>query len=764
MVERRLIAVQGVVQGVGFRPYVHRLAAANGLAGMVRNDPGGVTIDVEGESSGLDAFLHTLTLAPPPTARIAHIDVAHAAPGAYAAFHIAPSAVRDGNQPAALLLPPDAATCDACLAELFDPRNRRFGHPFITCTACGPRLTVVRDTPYDRERTTMASFPMCGDCRREYEDPRDRRYHAESIACHACGPTLAARRGELDDHPETGGAAIDAAAAVLRDGGIVAVKALGGYHLACDATSEAAVARLRARKRRGAKPLAVMVRDLAMAQAQAHLTREERALLESLARPIVLLRRRDGTDIAHSVAPSQPTIGLMLPATPVHHLLLASLDRPLVMTSGNRSDEPVVIDEAALFAALGDVADLFLSNDRPIAVRCDDSVARIAAGDARLLRRARGHAPHAIPLPRPAPVPVLALGAHLKNAICVASGGHAFLSPHVGDLDTWAARQAFRAAVDGAIRITGAIPEVIAHDMHPEYASTQAAPGLAGELGIERIVAVQHHHAHVAACVAEHGVTAPVIGVAFDGAGLGTDGATWGGEFLLVTGASFRRCGHLAWVPLPGGDAAARRPWRSAAAHLASAQLQPRRPAAVAESEWHGVQHLLARPDAVPRTSSVGRLFDAVASLLGLCQISRFEGEAAMQLEAAADVSRARPYETPLAGGDAWTADPGAIVRGVVRDMERGRDVAAIAGAFHLSLRDLVVAGCERTRETTGTTTVALTGGVFMNALLLALVQEALSGRRFRVLIPRLVPCNDGGLALGQAHVAAHALQEDPCA
>lgn len=763
MVERRLIAVQGVVQGVGFRPYVHRLAAANGLAGMVRNDPGGVTIDVEGAPSSLDAFLQTLTLAPPPAARIAHIAVAHAAPEAYAAFHIAPSAVGGGNR-AASLVPPDAATCDACLAELFDPRNRRFGHPFISCTACGPRLTMIRDTPYDRERTTMGSFPMCGECRREYDDPRDRRYHAESIACHACGPTLAARRGEGDDHPATGAAAIAAAATVLRGGGVVAIKALGGYHLACDATSDAAVARLRARKRRMAKPLAVMVRDPAMAQEHAHLSPEESALLESSARPIVLLRRRPGSDIAPSVAPSQPTVGVMLPATPVHHLLLARLGRPLVMTSGNRSDEPVVIDEPALFAALGDVADLFLSHDRPIAVRCDDSVARFAAGHARLVRRARGHAPHAIRLPLATPVPVLALGAHLKNAICLASGSEALLSPHVGDLDTWPARQAFQAAVDHAIRLTGAKPAAIAHDMHPDYAPTQAAPGLAAALGITRTVAVQHHHAHVAACVAEHGEVSPVIGVAFDGAGLGTDGATWGGEFLLVHGAAFRRCGHLAYVPLPGGDAAARRPWRSAAAHLASAQLRPRRPAGVAEREWRGVQQLLARPDDLPRTSSVGRLFDAVASLLGLCQVSRFEGEAAMRLEAAAEISGARPYETAISGGDTWTAAPGDIVRGVVRDLDRGRDVAAIAGAFHLALRDLVVAGCERMREATGTTTVALGGGVFLNALLLALVHEALSARRFRVLIPRLVPCNDGGLALGQVHVAAHALQEDPCA
>lgn len=763
MMERRLIAVQGVVQGVGFRPYVHRLAAANGLFGTVRNDPGGVTIDVEGDASHLDAFLRTLTHEPPPSASIARIAVAHATPQAYAGFHIAPSAERSAEA-ATPMLPADVATCDTCLAELFDPGDRRFGHPFITCTVCGPRLTIVRDTPYDRERTTMAAFAMCDDCRREYQDPSNRRYHAEAIACPACGPTLTALRNAADTRPLRGGSVLDAAADVLRDGGIVAVKALGGYHLTCDATSEVAVARLRARKRRVTKPLALMVRDLAAAHVLACISDGERQLLESQARPIVLLERKAGTSIALGVAPSQRTIGVMLPATPLHHLLLAALDRPLVMTSGNRSDEPVVTDEASMFAALGDVADLFLSHDRAIAVRCDDSVARVAAGDVQLLRRARGYAPRAIPLTVSALVPVLALGAHLKNTICVAREGTAFLSPHVGDLDSWASRQALRAAVDGAIRIAGATPAVIAHDLHPDYASTHVAHALAGELGIERKIAVQHHHAHVAACVAEQGVTGPVIGVAFDGAGLGTDGAIWGGEFLLVDGAAFQRCGHLAYVPLPGGDAAARRPWRSAAAHLAGAQLQRARPADVTESEWHGVEKLLARPHAFPRTSSVGRLFDAVASLLGLCQVSRHEGEAAMMLEAIADVQNARAYDTTLAGGDIWTADPGEIIRGAVGDLDRGHDVAAIAGAFHRSLSNLVVAGCERMRETTGTSTVVLTGGVFMNALLLSLVSEALDQRRFRVFIPRMVPCNDGGVALGQAYVAVHALQDEPCA
>ena len=765
MVERRLIAVQGVVQGVGFRPYVHRLAAANGLFGTVRNDASGVTIDVEGEAAHLDDFLRTLTLDPPPLASIAHVDVAQAAPQEYAAFNIAASSERAGDA-GAPMVPPDVATCDACLAELSDPSNRRFGHPFITCTECGPRLTIVRETPYDRERTTMAAFAMCDDCRREYEDPRDRRFHAEAIGCHSCGPTLVALRGPADhsrvDRQHALAAAIDA----LRAGEIVAIKALGGYHLACDATSEHAVARLRSRKHRLAKPFAVMVRNVAAARALCDVSTAEQRLLESPARPIVLLGRHADASTAPSVAPGQATLGLMLPSTPLHHLVLAALDKPLVMTSGNRSDEPVATDEATAFATLSGIADLFLIHDRPIAVRCDDSVARIVVGEARVIRRARGYAPRSVPFGASTSMPVLALGGHLKNTICVAKGCDAVLSSHVGDLETLEARDALRDAVDATLRFTGVTPSVVAHDLHPDYASTQMAHSLAMEVGIVRTVAVQHHHAHVAACVAECRVAGPVIGVAFDGTGLGTDGAIWGGEFLLVDGAAFERRGHLAYVSLPGGDSAARRPWASAAAHLAGAGISAARPAYVAESEWNLVQQLLERAADVPapRTSSAGRLFDAVASLLDVCHVNRFEGEAAMALEAVARLSDARAYPTALAGNQPWTVDGESIIHGVLDDLERGREVAEIAGAFHLSLRDLIVAGCTRIREETGVATVALSGGVFMNALLLTTSHDALSARGFRVLIPRLVPCNDGGIALGQAYVAAHALKEELCA
>lgn len=767
MVERRLIEVEGVVQGVGFRPFVHRLAAAGQLCGSVRNGSAGVVIDIEGEAANVDAFCRSLAVDLPALAVVERIGVAPATPAAYREFRILES--EPAVAESVTRVPADVATCADCLTELFDPENRRFGHPFITCTDCGPRFTIVRDTPFDRERTTMAGFEMCAACRREYADPLDRRFHAETIACPACGPTLRVERAV--DGPTyaavAGGVTLDVAVETIEAGGIVAIKALGGFHLSCDAMNEEAVARLRKRKRRAAKPFAIMVRDARSAARLCVLSADEQRLLQSSARPIVLLRRRESA-VAASVAPSQPTLGVMLPSTPLHHLLLARLDRALVMTSGNRSDEPVVIDDAQVRETLGDVADLWLTHDRAIAARCDDSVVRVTGGHERVIRRARGYVPGTIPIAAAPRGGVLALGGHLKNTVCVIADGTAILSPHVGDLESVDARTAFRTAVTQVLRAAGTGSSTIAHDLHPDYASTRMAGAVASDLGIERRVAVQHHHAHVAACVAEHGVRGPVIGVAFDGAGLGTDGAIWGGEFLLADGARFTRFGHLAYVPLPGGDAAARRPWRSAAAHVSQAGLasdMSSKPPVVDESEWSLVQQLLARDGAgLARTSSVGRLFDAVASLLGLCHVARFEGEAAMALEAAAN-PRARPrYTAELSAGAAWTGNPTSIIRGILDDRDAGLDVPTIAGAFHHALSDLVVQGCERVRESSGVSVVALSGGVFMNALLLELATVALAKARFSVHVPRMVPCNDGGLSLGQAYVAACALEEDTCA
>ena len=767
MLERRVIAVEGVVQGVGFRPYVHRLAATHALRGSVRNDVNGVVIDVEGEGAQVDEFLRTLFVAPPALAQIGHFQVSTLLPGSTDGFHIVPSGVGAPDKPAAI--PVDVATCDACHAELFDPANRRFGHPFITCTDCGPRFTIVNHVPFDRERTTMSPFAPCSRCQREYNDSGDRRFHAETICCSDCGPVLSAGSAAAHVPAVSGPAALGVAVTALAGGQIVALKALGGFHLACDATNPVAVDRLRLRKHRPAKPFAIMVRDTAAAAMLAHLSAAERAALESSARPIVLLRRRAEAALAPSVAPGNSLLGLMLASTPLHHLLLAAVNRPLVMTSGNRTGEPVATDEASARVALSDVADLFLTHDRDITARCDDSVVHEAATAVRQIRRSRGYVPRAIGLPFASPSPVLAVGGHLKNTICVVRGEAAHLSAHVGDLDSPASRAALRAAVEATVRTAGAQPAIIARDLHPEYGSSRFAEAYAVEQGIAQRISVQHHHAHVAACLAEHGVREPVIGVVFDGAGLGTDGAIWGGEFLVVDGARYTRSGHLAYVPLPGGDGAARRPWRAAAAHVSRLGLcvQQRdrlRPATVDAREWDDVHALMASAAPVPWTSSVGRLFDAVASLLGVCHVASFEGEAAMALESLAGGQTVRGYPVELSGGVAWTADAAPIMHGVLRDLSNGRCVAEIAGAFHATLCDLIVMGCERTREDTGLETVVLSGGVFTNQLLLESANSALRSHRFHVLLPRDVPGNDGGLALGQAYVAACALEEDLCA
>ena len=764
---RRLIEIKGTVQGVGFRPFVHRLALSYDLSGFVQNSATGVLIDVEGEREPVHQFCSALTASPPPLASIARVDVSDALPLRRSDFHIAPSsAVEPGAS--LLIVPPDVATCESCVAELFDIDNRRFGHAFISCTDCGPRFTIIESMPYDRERTVMSPFDLCDDCRHEYNDPGNRRFHTEAIACRVCGPVLFAKISGQNEVCAEGQQAIDLAAAMLRSGSIVAIKALGGFHLACDAANESAVTRLRDGKHRPAKPFAVMVRDVATAGTLCELSGRELGVLTSLARPVVLLQARSNFGIAASVAPGSKMIGLMLPSTPLHHLLLAEFDGPLVMTSGNHQDEPVVIANDDAESTLSGTADLFLMHDRAVAQRVDDSVVRVVAGESRTMRRARGFTPKAIATPVRARETVLAVGGHLKNSVCVANNGVLHLSPHIGDLESFLACNALRDSVQNLLRMTGVHPTVIAHDLHPDYASTRFGETFAQAHDITRRIAVQHHHAHVAACVAEYGVSVPVIGVVFDGAGLGTDGAIWGGEFLVVSGARFTRRGHLAYVPLPGGDAAARAPWRAAAAHVARAGISPQlaertRPTAVGDSEWRLVQQLIHRNDTV-QTSSVGRLFDAISSLIGLHQVSQFEGQAAMALESLAGNRAAVGYPVTLSADECWTVNADGVIDGVIRDVEHSRDSAEIAAAFHASLRDIIVLGCNRVRDETDVDTVVLSGGVFANALLTTITKQALVMDDFRVLVPRLIPCNDGGLALGQAYIATCALAEELCA
>jgi hydrogenase maturation protein HypF len=769
--ERRRVTVRGVVQGVGFRPYVFGLAHELRLTGYVTNTPEGVIAEVEGTGSAVAAFCARLAPEAPPLAVVQSVDHEPVALRGDAAFTIEASCAGGERR---TLISPDTATCDACLAELRDPGDRRHRHPFVTCTHCGPRFTIVTGLPYDRCNTTMAGFPLCSECAREYADPADRRFHAQPVACRDCGPRLRLLVDAPDGPVERSGDAIAAARRLLAQGAIVAVKGLGGYHLACDAANAEAVAVLRHRKARGAKPFALMAADLDEIAGLVRLGPEERALLTSPRRPIVLLRRRRDADeraralVADGVAPGSPDLGVMLPYTPVHHLLLGLPGDPpgprlLVMTSGNRGGEPIVTDEAEALVRLAPLADAWLTHDRPIQVPCDDSVVRVVDGEELLVRRSRGYAPLPVPLPF-AVAPTLAVGGDLKNVLGLARDRHAWLSAHIGDMDDLATLDAFERAERQLESVSGVAPERLAADRHPGYRSADWARRHARGRPLRT---VQHHHAHIAAVLAENGWDGaePVLGVAFDGTGFGEDGTVWGGEFLLADYDGFRRLGHLAQVPLPGGDAAVRRPYRMALAHLHAAGLPwtPGLPCvdACAKEE----RRVLARQlqlglNCVP-TSSAGRLFDAVSALAGVCRLARYEAQAAIELEAAAcawDGPPPEPYRFGLhdRGPDApLRVDAAPVLRAVVADVRAGAGTPAIAARFHAGAAVMVRQICHRLRERTGVCTVALSGGVFANALLLTACLRGLREDGFAVLRHRLVPPNDGGLALGQLAVAA---------
>ncbi|WP_234022921.1 carbamoyltransferase HypF [Sorangium cellulosum] len=747
-----MIAIRGRVQGVGFRPFVYRLATRLGLAGSVGNRPGSVIIDVEGTIAALDAFIDEMTRAAPPLARIEALEVTQRPPRGEGSFRIEPS--EDAHAAGGLPVAADVATCDDCLRELADPEDRRYQYPFIACASCGPRLTILERTPFDRERTTMARFTMCPACRAEYEAPHDRRFHAQITSCPACGPRLSLRdaEGRL-----TAADAIPAAAAALRAGRLVAVKGLGGYHVACDAGHHEAVVELRRRKHRDAQPLALMVRDLDAAAALAELTPEERALLRSPRRPIVLARAREGAGISPAVAPGVRALGLMLPYTPLHVMLLDATGGPLVMTSGNRSSEPIARDDAEALARLGGVADLFLGHDRPIRTRCDDSVARVVAGVPVVTRRSRGFAPEPLPLPVPCVEPTLALGGQLKVTLALGCGGEAFLSPHVGDLDDVATYHAYRDAIAQIEALLGVSPTVLVRDAHPDYVSTRLAQERARDEGIE-VVVVQHHHAHMASCMAEHGLDEPVLGVTFDGTGFGLDGTVWGGEFLAGDLRSFRRAAHLRPVPMPGSDRAVREPWRMALSHLhdaGAADAAERLVGGVPGSSLRLVRQMLDRRVQAPLTSSMGRLFDAIAALCGVRHATTYEGQAAVELEALADGLAPRGYPFRLEDGDPVVIDTRPLIRAIVHDVAGGVDPAAVARRFHTTVVDLIEAACVRLRERTGVDAVVLSGGVFGNVLVSESAVLRLTAARFRVYCNRFVPCNDGGLSLGQLAVAA---------
>ncbi|TDW15265.1 hydrogenase maturation protein HypF [Kribbella kalugense] len=738
--------VTGVVQGVGFRPFVYALARELGLSGEVGNTPAGVVAEVEGSDAAVAAFARRVLSDAPPLAVVSTVTEEYVSPVGGTEFVILDST----GGPGRTLVAPDVATCADCLAEFADPSDRRYRHPFISCTNCGPRFTIITGLPYDRPATTMAGFPLCPDCAREYADPDDRRFHAQPIACPACGPRLQLVQPGLETEYDEDALAV--AHGLLVNGGILAVKGLGGFHLVCDAGDQAVVTTLRKRKDRGDKPFAVMAADLDAARRIAWIDAAEEELLTGIQHPIVLLRRKAGAAVAEAVAPGNPDLGVMLPYTPIHQLLF---DQPgpcvLVMTSGNLSGEPIVTDDDEALSRLVGLADAWLGHDRPIHVPCDDSVVRIVDKIELPVRRSRGYAPFPIDLPVPVR-PALAVGGDLKNTFCLGDGQYAWLSAHVGDMDDLATLEAFERAEQHLEELTGVRPEVLVTDKHPSYRSRQWAQlNAAGR----PVIGVQHHHAHVASVMAEHRHQGDVIGFAFDGTGYGDDGAVWGGEVLLADYDGFERVAHLKYVPLPGGDAGVRNPCRMALSHLWAAGLawDPRLPSvrACAKAELQLLWAQLERDIACAPTSSMGRLFDAVSSLAGVCHRAGYEAQAAIELEGLASEDRGA-YEFAITGEE---IDPAPVLAGVVRDVLAGVEPGVVSARFHRALAEVMVTLAERVRAGRGLSTVALSGGVFVNRVLLSATTAALAAAGFTVLRHRRVPATDAGLALGQLAVAA---------
>jgi hydrogenase maturation protein HypF len=766
--QRRRFSVRGLVQGVGFRPFVHRLAIELGLRGFVGNDSLAVFIEVQGSASALAEFARRLPLEAPPLAVITAIDVDPLEPVGAAEPGFTIVASRHGVG-ARTLVSPDVATCGACLSELFEPTDRRYRHPFITCTDCGPRLSIIRDLPYDRPATTMAGFPMCPACAAEYADPADRRFHAQPVACLDCGPVLWFEQGT--SRVNGSDAALAAAQRALRNGKIVAVKGVGGYHLAARADDAAAIAVLRQRKARDQKPFALMARDVAAARRLVHMSADEQRVLTSPAHPIVLMPRRDDAPVAESVAPGNPLLGVMLANTPLHHLLFApvpgaDVEPPdlLVLTSANISDEPLCFDDVDAATRLPKLADAVLTHDRPIHVPCDDSVVRVLDGQHLPVRRSRGYAPLPIGLGLGLP-PTLAVGGELKNACCLIDGDNAFCSAHIGDMGSLDTARAFERVVAQLNSLHRLMPRVLAADAHPAYLTRAWAERHSGGPGEPELRLVQHHHAHVVSLLAEHGrIGEPMIGVAFDGTGYGDDGTIWGGEFLLLgtDSARFRRAGHLRAVDLPGGDAAVRNPCRMALAYLAAAGvpwfdgLPP--VDACAPGEQAAIRAQLASGAGTVACTSMGRLFDAVASLLGVRHRIGYEAQAAIELEVLAERGR---RDAGLAPGLRFRLSPDGVldyrpvVRGLVDGVRAEVPRAALAHAFHIAVADAVTECAVQLAGQADVHVVGLTGGVFQNVLLVRECRRRLEAAGLEVLVHRLVPPNDGGLALGQAVVAA---------
>jgi hydrogenase maturation protein HypF len=752
---RKAIEITGIVQGVGFRPYVYRLALQRNLAGFITNTAAGVSIEVEGPAEAVDDFVSKLPMEAPPLARITQVGANDIPARDDGEFRILPSRPGESRR---VLISPDVAICDDCLRELFDPSDRRFHYPFINCTNCGPRYTIVRDIPYDRARTSMAVFPMCADCQREYDDPINRRFHAQPNACWKCGPQVELWDGE--------GKRVEAAdpiaeaAARLQAGYVVAVKGLGGFHLAVDATNPAAVSRLREGKRRVEKPFAIMAPSYEAVRNLCELDDASRPMLESPERPIVLLRKKSRSLITELVAPFNREYGVFLPYTPLHHLLFAAGHfQALVMTSGNISEEPIAIDNPEAVGRLRGIADFFLVHNRDILLRCDDSVVRVTGGQPRQLRRSRGYVPVPVFLNEDLP-PILAAGGELKNTVCLTKGRHAFLSQHIGDLENLESYGFFETTISRFKRILEVEPQLLAYDLHPDYFSTRWA---LGQNSIER-VGVQHHHAHIASCMAENRLEGKVIGIALDGTGYGTDGAVWGGEVLLATYADFQRAAHLDYVPMPGGAAAITEPWRMAVSYLHKhfgetlldldipfvRELDRRQVAVLVRMLERGVNS--------PLTSSCGRLFDAVSALAGIRKRVNYEAQAAIEFEAAmAGEGEGHGYAFELRpDGSGWIIDTRPLFAALVNDLKCGVPVGIVSHRFHEGLVDVLARVATLIHAKTGLDNICLSGGSFQNVFLLEKLKRKLEAEGLKVFTHSEVPCGDGGLSLGQALVAAH--------
>jgi hydrogenase maturation protein HypF len=745
----------GTVQGVGFRPHIFRLAKAHGLAGFVNNDPAGVTVEVEGPQERIQAFLDESVQKAPVLARISELACESIPPVREKAFKIKESERADSVD---TQVSPDAATCPECLNEIFDPQDRRYRYAFTNCTNCGPRYTIIQAIPYDRPYTTMKDFTMCPNCHREYNDPLDRRFHAQPNACPECGPRLVLldRAGK-----KIPGDPISKSIEMLRLGKIIAVKSLGGFQLACDALNQDAVKTLRARKYREDKPFAIMAQNLDQVKKYAIVEDAERELILSPERPIVLLPRRKEPQLAEAVAPGQKNWGFMLPYTPLHHILVRESGMILVMTSGNLSDEPIAYLDHEARSRLNRIADYYLTHNRPIYIRCDDSVVRALEGKPFFVRRARGYTPRILSAKLPGKKSILACGAHLKNTFCLARSGQVIVSHHIGDLDNLETLRAFEEGIEHLKRIFQIQPEAVAHDLHPEYLSTRYALGL----DLPRIP-VQHHHAHTAAVMAEHGIQGPVIGVSMDGTGYGPDEAVWGGEFLIADYLDFDRKAHLCYIPLPGGEQAIKEPWRMMAIYLERIYgeefltLDIPSIRAIDPGKWQVLKKAVEAGFNSPQTSSMGRLFDAVSAVLGIRTVVNYEGQAAIELEMAAEENITRGYDFSLINeGGKILIDPLPVIQAAVEDLKGGVSVGRISARFHNGVVAMIADVCARIREQTGISEVTLGGGVFQNMLIVRGTKSRLESQGFKVYLPREVPANDGGICLGQAAVALRRME-----